>query len=148
MIFYFFIFCIQNYFEAIHLKMNRNPYRYCFDVQKNHITSAKCIDVNVKRRFLTRFSGIYLIFFEKRVTVTCLKNWYYFRWIIYLLIYDIKALSYLLRLLADSLRTYTGTVYFLGFHRDVSFRTQTLRYMYTVNNYPMTKNKPIYHVED
>ena len=30
----------------------------------------------------------------------------------------------LLRLLAESLRTYTGAVYLLGFQRDVSFRTR------------------------
>ena len=57
----FFIFCIQMYFEAIHLKMKINPLLLRFrdiGVQKHQTISTKYIDVNVKRRFLTHFPGI------------------------------------------------------------------------------------------
>ena len=68
--FLYLFFCIQMYFEAIHLKMKRNPYRCCFVFEilafrNTKKISLKYIDVNVKCRLLTLFPGIQVIYFEK-----------------------------------------------------------------------------------
>ena len=47
-------------------------------VQIHQTMSAKYIDVNVKRRFLTQFPGIYVIYFEK-AACECFKNIFFFR---------------------------------------------------------------------
>ena len=71
------------YFEALRMKMKRNPYRCCFVseilAKKNHYkTGAKYIGVNVKPFSNTTVWHLFDIF-SKMAPVNYLKNECYFR---------------------------------------------------------------------